>query len=219
MKFLITFLIFVATLMQASAQPTFSVGLKWQPNSEPELTGYRLYRGTQSGKYDWKQDVGLNSQTEAHGLEPGKTYFFVVTALGGTFGSQQMESGPSNEVQYTVPGGSPVTAITGWTGKREDDKATISWDSPPADQFVGRWKVIWSVAGSTDVKESYVTNPSVVIGPINRAQRISVFITPEGAQGLGPVTLIDVPKFPDAVALEVDPLNVKLVFPRALIDP
>jgi len=84
-----------------------SVNLRWEPNPEPNVVGYRVHRGTSSTTYDWFTDVGLATQTSIDDLVPGETYYFVVTAWndGG------LESGPSNEVLYSVPGDAPTPLL------------------------------------------------------------------------------------------------------------
>lgn len=80
-----------------------SVRLAWDPNSEPDLAGYRIYYGTKSGQWDMMIDVGNVTTTIVSGLTPGTTYYFVATA----YNTLNLESDPSNEVSYTVPEPSP----------------------------------------------------------------------------------------------------------------
>ncbi len=75
------------------------VTLAWDPNSEPDLAGYKLYYGLESGQYDEIIDVGNVTTTTVPGLDAGLTYYFVVTA----YNAAGLESDPSNEVSYTVP--------------------------------------------------------------------------------------------------------------------
>lgn len=199
----------------AMSQPTISVGLLWQPSPEPDVTNYRVHRGEASRLYDWKSDVGLMTSTVASGMQPGKTYFFAVTALN----SWNMESDFSNEVMFTAPTGDPVTAITGWSGKRENGKATIIWDQAPPGQYVTRWRILWSRKGSTDVQELWAAAPKFEFDAPDRSAAFTVFIQAEGLQGLGPAQMIEVPKFPDPpVSLEIEPNSMKVVY-RTLIEP
>lgn len=79
-----------------------SVGLAWNPNPEPDVIGYRVYRGTQSGVYDWVQDTGRSPSATVTDLQAGLVYYFVVTARN----QAGLESSPSVEVRFEVPGGS-----------------------------------------------------------------------------------------------------------------
>ena len=73
--------------------------LAWDPNSEPDLAGYRLYYGTAPGVYDQVLEVTGASSVSAPNLNECTTYYFVVTAVN----SAGMESAPSTEVTYQAP--------------------------------------------------------------------------------------------------------------------
>lgn len=92
-------LIALLPLSIIAAEPKASVGLAWNANTEADLAGYRLYRGTNSGSYVFTRDIGLQIQAVETNLVPGITYFWVVTAYNRT----GLESEPSNEVSYTIP--------------------------------------------------------------------------------------------------------------------
>ncbi len=77
-----------------------SVVLAWDANTEPDVSGYKLYYGTATGTYGTPTDVGNVLTYTVLNLTDGQTYYFAVTAYD-TFGN---ESGYSNEVVYTVPG-------------------------------------------------------------------------------------------------------------------
>jgi hypothetical protein len=73
------------------------VTLLWDPNTDPGLAGYKLYWGAASGVYDHMIDVGNATSYTVTGLQPGGTYYFVVTA----YNTSGTESGYSNEVSFT----------------------------------------------------------------------------------------------------------------------
>ncbi|MGD9086245.1 MAG: fibronectin type III domain-containing protein [Desulfobacterales bacterium] len=85
--------------MPLSAAVAASVDLEWDPNSEPELAGYKIHWGTSSGIYTASKDVGKTTTTTINGLEEGKTYYFVATA----YDNQNNESDYSNQIVFTVP--------------------------------------------------------------------------------------------------------------------
>lgn len=68
--------------------------LAWDPNTEPDLAGYKLHYGTTSGVYSTTINVGNVTQFEVTGLQDGITYYFAVTA----YDFEGYESGYSNEV-------------------------------------------------------------------------------------------------------------------------
>lgn len=99
-----------------SAQVAQSVTLAWDANTEPDISGYRLYYGTASGNYSYESEVGNATTTTVSNLTVGQTYYFVVT----DYNTAGLESLPSNEVSYTaVPVASTPTvslAVTPSTG-------------------------------------------------------------------------------------------------------
>jgi hypothetical protein len=75
------------------------VTLEWDPNTESNLAGYRLYVGIASGVYDRSIEAGLVTTCTVPGLLSGQTYYFAAT----TYNTSGAESAKSNEVMYTVP--------------------------------------------------------------------------------------------------------------------
>ena len=55
--------------------------LAWDPNAEPDLAGYKVYYGTESGMYGFVLDVGNVTQYTVTGLEPETQYYFSLTAM------------------------------------------------------------------------------------------------------------------------------------------
>jgi hypothetical protein len=54
--------------------------LAWDPNTEPDLAGYKVYYGTRSGDYDGAIDVGDVIQYTIGSLEPETRYYLALTA-------------------------------------------------------------------------------------------------------------------------------------------
>lgn len=89
-----------------------TVTLAWDPNPEPTVAGYRLYIGTSSGYYTSSVDVAASTRATVSSLIEGITYYMAVTAYD-TSGNQ---SGYSDEIVYTVPGGAVPEPSTGSSG-------------------------------------------------------------------------------------------------------
>ena len=77
---------------------SFQLTLEWSPNDEPDLAGYKIYYGTECRNYTFDADVGDYESVTISDLEPGKKYYFAVTAydLNGN------ESDFSKEISYPV---------------------------------------------------------------------------------------------------------------------
>ena len=82
------------------SQPTTgSAGLSWSANAEPDLAGYKVYIGTQSGLYDPPITLGTVTAYTATNLASGKTYYFCISA----FNSASNQSPCSAEVSKPLP--------------------------------------------------------------------------------------------------------------------
>jgi len=89
-------------LLCASAHQLVYAGdvtLQWDPNTETDLAGYKVYYGTASRSYSTPIAIALQSSYTVTGL-PAGTYYFAVTA----FNQDGLESAFSNEVFTTITG-------------------------------------------------------------------------------------------------------------------
>ena len=123
-------LLLIPTARAGAADVTRARG----PNTETDLPGYRIYRGTSSGVYGTPIDVGPQSAYTIAGL-PAGTYYFAVPA----YNTSMPESACSNEVSAdptpsdtAAPVISAIT-ISGITATG----ATIAWTTDePADSQI-----------------------------------------------------------------------------------
>jgi hypothetical protein len=92
-KLISLILLFVITITTIGA----SVTLAWDPNSEPDVAGYRLYYGTNG--FGTVVNCGNVTNYSISDLLPGHTYSFYATC----YNTSGLESEPSNVVEYTVP--------------------------------------------------------------------------------------------------------------------
>ena len=76
---------------------------EWDPNSESDLAGYRMYQTTTPGQYVYGEenaigDISAGTETFTLQIQEDGTFYWVATAYD-TAGN---ESGPSNEVSADV---------------------------------------------------------------------------------------------------------------------
>ena len=106
-SFLVCALIYFVPLILiflVSAQNVYSldVTLAWDPNSEKDLAGYRVFYREDGQSYDYEDPAWEGSETTyaIYNLNDNTTYYFVVRAFD-IWGS---ESSDSNEARYTPAG-------------------------------------------------------------------------------------------------------------------
>ena len=84
------------TLIQNQPSGSATVQLMWDPNSEADLAGYKVYFGKATRVYEGWQTIG---KVTTHTLRlVNSTYFFAVTA----YNTAGLESGYSNEVSAII---------------------------------------------------------------------------------------------------------------------
>lgn len=93
----------------SSASAAHTVSLGWDPSTDSQIVGYRLYWGNSSANYSEHTDVGYVTDATLSDLADGNTYYFVVTS----YNAAGTESLPSNEVSFSVaPDPVPVVNLT-----------------------------------------------------------------------------------------------------------
>lgn len=91
--FLAAFILF--TLPSSNAHSAL-VSLVWDPSTDPNVAGYRVYYGTSRGSYFWVIDVGKASTCTISNLAEGTVYFIAATG----YDSSAIESDFSDKVVY-----------------------------------------------------------------------------------------------------------------------
>jgi len=76
-----------------------SVTLAWDRNSDPNVSGYKVYYGPGNRTYPFVLDAGNSSAQIINNLQDGVTYYFAVTA----YNVDGQESDFSGEIPYTIP--------------------------------------------------------------------------------------------------------------------
>ena len=92
------------------AHAATSITLAWDPNSEPDMAGYKLYYGTTRGAYEFAIDVGNQTTYSISGFTEGEDYYFAVAAYN-VYG---LESAFSDEVGYPGPVAVTIPLAVGW---------------------------------------------------------------------------------------------------------
>ena len=125
-----------------------SVALAWDANSEPNVSGYKLYYGTASGVYTNSLNITNGTAVTVPGLKEGLTYFFALTACSVS----GLESARSSEIRYDVP---IVFTIAGPSllvnlGSQSSDPKSLSFLAAPNKTYelqstenLQTWSTLW----------------------------------------------------------------------------
>ena len=112
------------------------VTLRWNYSTDPNTTGYRIWRGASPGNYNVYYNTVPPEYSGAYlgSLSPGTTYYFVVTSVN----SSEVNGANSNEV--AVDPGSPPEPPTGMSASEGPGSGTVtvSWvlsGSPYIDYY------------------------------------------------------------------------------------
>jgi hypothetical protein len=86
-------------LIRLSVHAAQTVSLSWDSSADPNVTGYKIYYGTNSHVYANCMDVKNVTNAKIAVPSDGVTYYFAAT----TYDSAGNESDYSNEAVYTLP--------------------------------------------------------------------------------------------------------------------
>lgn len=93
-KLSLYFIVLFLTLLFSKVGLAAQIRIAWDPNTEPDVAGYKIYYGTSSKSYTGSADVGNVTSCTLKGLKKGETQYIAVTA----YNSSGSESGYSSEV-------------------------------------------------------------------------------------------------------------------------
>lgn len=141
--------IFAAQPPSAAAAQNITLG--WDSSPDPDIASYNVRYGLASGQYAFKVPSGTNTAADINGLIEGMTYYFVVTAcdLAG------IESDPSNELGYTVPGIAAPGAP--WLQANATGSTLLKWNASPSPNVAGYY-VAFVPANGADAMLVYSGN-------------------------------------------------------------
>ena len=103
-----TILLLLSCILVLFANPgyTAQVTLAWDPNTEQDMAGYKVYYGTASRVYNWFFDAGNVTTYTATDLPDGTTYYFAATA----YDTSGIESTYSAEVIWSESTVDPIVS-------------------------------------------------------------------------------------------------------------
>jgi hypothetical protein len=192
---LLILLVGVFTFLQCQAIAARSVTLAWNPSVDPSVAGYNVYWGTASGSYSEKLVAGTAATAVISGLMEGTTYYFVVTA----YNISGLESDPSNEVSYRVPGISLSMTQTYLDGFQNSFVIASAGNLPAqwtleASEDLITWKAL--TMGTNSVA-------SVAVVVCDQPQKSFLLLSDNGGNFLAPQT-VPTNAFPNSVYVTSD---------------
>jgi hypothetical protein len=145
-------LVFALSFSSTIFASTSTLTLAWDSSSDPEVNGYIVSYGTQSGAHPTRLDVGARTSQPISGLTDGVTYYFVVQA----YDTQGQISASSQEVSSVA--GLPSTA-----------PLTLACPAPSATSYDGK-PVVMSfsalINGGTQPVTAVCSPPSGTAFPV-----------------------------------------------------
>ncbi len=172
-----------------SAQATLS----WNPNSESDLAGYKVYYGNSSRTYHTNIDVRKVTTYTITDLSEGETYYFAATA----YDRSMNESGYSNEVSYDVP----ITSLPGDT----TPPTVTSVSANSSEQVVVVFSEPVEEASATNVRNYGINNRIKDYGASLGSDQKTVTLTTsshtEGTYTLKVKNIEDLASIPNVIAV------------------
>jgi phosphodiesterase/alkaline phosphatase D-like protein len=132
--------------------------LTWNPNTEPDLTGYKIYFGTAAGIYGTPFVLGNQTTYTVTGLGYG-TYYFTVAAYD-TSGNQ---SGYSNEVSKTFADTTPPVISAIAAGSISSISAAIIWTTNEPATSIVEYGTTTAYGSSTALNSALVISHSATL--------------------------------------------------------
>jgi len=166
-RLLLALVFILSSFFIALAPDTANAGqvtLAWDMNSEPNITGYKVYYGTASRNYDWFIDVGNVTQITITDIPNGATYYFAATAYDNS--NPPIESTYSDEVNknmctysisptnasFGASGGTGSVSVTTQAGCAWTASSGASWMSiTSGSSGVGNGTINYSVSANTNL--------------------------------------------------------------------
>ena len=183
LPFLLTLIPMQCILLPVNSLASY-LTLAWDPNTEPDLSGYQVYYGTASGEYVDSIDVGNITTYRLDDLLDGVTYFIAVTAYD-TSGNESDFSNEVSGIGDTDPINAPPTANAG-PDQTVDEGVTVTLDaSNSSDPDDGIASYLWEQSAGSPVTLSDPTavQPSFTspdVGPGGESLTFRLTVTDNG---------------------------------------
>jgi hypothetical protein len=138
-----------------------AINLTWEPNEEPNVTGYAIYMSKSPGaRYIPVAKRIKENYVTIDGLKNGTRYYFVVASINNTYPS--VESAYSNEASAVpapvVPGTPEMFPVAQTRKVRKNGAVDVKWGRKPPANMAGYNIYITETSGKGYVK----VNPSPV---------------------------------------------------------
>ena len=195
------FAVFPILLLLSLYQPALGADIKlaWDPNTESDLAGYKVYYGPASGTYGTPLNVGNVTTYTLTGLTYGQTYFIAVTA----YDTSDRESGYSNEVSGTANDsetvstpsvlsgptsgttGTSYTYTTGGSSSNLGHSVQYQFDWKGDGTDLSSWgstsqSKAWSVAGTYNVRSrARCSTHTTVVSNWSSSLTVSISLPPQ----------------------------------------
>jgi chitodextrinase len=127
--------------------------LAWDPNTEDDLGGYKVYYGTRSRDYDFIINVGNVTQYSVTSLEPETQYYFALTAYDTSGNesdfSEEVGSITNEEPPPEPPPDTPLEVVrvispNGGEILTSGSIQTIAWQTNGSADLVDRVELLYT---------------------------------------------------------------------------
>jgi hypothetical protein len=145
--YVLTVILWLATAVPVGAA---TVSLVWNPNPEPNITGYNLFVSTQPGNFTTPIPVGNRTTWTLTGLQNGVQYYFAVQA--------QSPAGVSGlaQIGYATPAAIPAGAEQTRSDFNSDGMFDLLWRNSASGQLTA-----WYMNGPTITSSRSLTPAAV----------------------------------------------------------